>query len=162
MTHEPDGPWFYQQVQLGFNYRMTDLQAALGLSQMARLDAYVQRRHELARRYDESLRGLPVTAPWQHPDGFSGLHLYVIRVQVDKTEYTHREVFDSLREQGIGVNLHYIPIYTQPYYQPMGFNAGQFPEAQKYYAEAISLPMYSGLTEAQQDEVIAAIRKAVH
>jgi UDP-4-amino-4,6-dideoxy-N-acetyl-beta-L-altrosamine transaminase len=161
MTHKPDGPWYYQQVDLGFNYRMTDLQAALGISQMTRLDCYVARRHELAARYDELLADLPVTLPWQHPDGYSGLHLYVVRLQRDKIRRTHREVFDSLRAQGIGANLHYIPVHIQPYYQQMGFKSGDFPEAERYYAEAISLPMFQAMTEAQQDQVVMACRRAV-
>lgn len=161
MTHEPDGPWYYQQIELGFNYRMTELQATLGISQMTRLDQYVARRHELAARYDDLLADLPVTRPWQHPDSYSGLHLYVIRLQLDRIEKTHREVFESLRAQGIGVNLHYIPVHTQPYYQQMGFNAGDYPEAERYYAEAISLPMFQTLTEAQQDGVVAALRVAL-
>jgi UDP-4-amino-4,6-dideoxy-N-acetyl-beta-L-altrosamine transaminase len=161
MTHEADGPWYYQQIELGYNYRMTELQAALGVSQMQRLDAYVTRRHQLARRYDELLTSLPVTTPWQHPDSYSGLHLYPIRLQFDKIQKSHRQVFDALREQGIGVNLHYIPVHTQPYYQRMGFQPGDFPQAQAYYREAISLPMFQTLSEAQQDQVIAALGKAV-
>lgn len=161
MTHAADGPWYYQQIDLGFNYRMTELQAALGVSQMQRLDAYVARRHQLAQRYNELLRELPVTTPWQHPDSYSGLHLYVIRLQLGKIDRTHVQVFETLRELGIGVNLHYIPVHTQPYYQRMGFKPGDFPEAQRYYAEAISLPMFQTMTEAQQDEVIAAVHKAV-
>lgn len=161
MTHEPDGAWYYQQVDLGFNYRMTELQAALGVSQMARLDQYVTRRHELAARYDSLLADLPVTGPWQHQDSYSGLHLYVIRLQLDRITNTHRQVFDALRDKGIGVNLHYIPVHTQPYYQQMGFNAGDFPEAEHYYAEAISLPMFQTMSEAQQDEVVAALRSAL-
>lgn len=157
MTHAPDGPWYYQQIDLGFNYRMTELQAALGVSQMARLDDYVARRHALAARYDTLLADLPVVRPWQHPDSYSGLHLYVIRLQLERIGKTHRQVFDSLREQGIGVNLHYIPAHTQPYYQQMGFKAGDFPEAERYYAEAISLPMFQTMSEAQQDQVIAAL-----
>jgi UDP-4-amino-4,6-dideoxy-N-acetyl-beta-L-altrosamine transaminase len=160
MTHAPDGPWYYQQVGLGFNYRMTELQAALGVSQMTRLDAFVARRHEIAARYDELLAALPVTTPWQHPDSHSGLHLYVIRLQLERIKRSHREVFESLRAQGIGVNLHYIPVHTQPHYQQMGFKAGDFPQAESYYAEAISLPMYPGLTAAQQDEVVRALGKA--
>ncbi len=154
MTHEPDGPWYYQQVELGFNYRMTDLQAALGVSQMERLDEYVRRRHYLAEHYNRLLCELPLTVPWQHPDAYSGLHLYVIRLQLDKINKTHRQVFDSLRKQGIGVNLHYIPVHTQPYYQKMGFRQGDFPEAEQYYAEAISLPMYPTMNEEQQGRVI--------
>lgn len=161
MTHESDGPWYYQQVDLGFNYRMTELQAALGVSQMDRLDKYVFRRHELARRYDQLLASLPVTTPWQHPDSYSGLHLYVIRLQLDKLAISHRQVFEILREQGIGVNLHYIPVHTQPHYQRMGFNLGDFPEAERYYREAVSLPMFQTLTEQQQDEVVAALHKAI-
>lgn len=161
MTHQADGPWYYQQIDLGFNYRMTELQAALGASQMARLDDYVARRHALARRYDTLLDALPVVTTWQHPDSYSGLHLYVIRLQLGKIGKTHREVFESLREHGIGVNLHYIPVHTQPYYQQMGFKAGDFPEAERYYAEAISLPMFQTMSEAQQDEVLAAVRTAL-
>ena len=161
MTHASDGDWYYQQIELGFNYRMTELQAALGVSQMVRLDNYVTRRHELARRYDELLTGLPVTAPWQHPDGYSGLHLYVIRLQLGKISRSHREVFDSMHKLGIGCNLHYIPVHTQPYYQRMGFKAGDFPEAERYYAEAISLPMHPALTEAQQDYVIMSLKSVL-
>jgi len=161
MTQEPDGPWYYQQVELGYNYRMTELQAALGISQMDRLDAFVARRHELAQRYNELLKDLPVITPWQHPDSYSGLHLYVVRLQLDKLSKSHREVFESLREQGIGVNLHYIPVHTQPYYQAMGFRAEDFPASMQYYREAISLPMYQGLTDEQQDEVIRALKVAL-
>ncbi|MFB2704978.1 UDP-4-amino-4,6-dideoxy-N-acetyl-beta-L-altrosamine transaminase [Marinobacter shengliensis] len=161
MTHEPDGPWYYQQVDLGFNYRMTELQAALGVSQMQRLDAFVARRHELAERYNHLLADLPVLLPWQHPDSYSGLHLYVVRLQLDRISRTHREVFESLRDQGIGVNLHYIPVHTQPYYEAMGFEPESFPQSMAYYREAISLPMFQGLTDDQQDEVVAALRKAL-
>jgi len=161
MTQAPDGPWYYQQVDLGFNYRMTELQAALGVSQMARLDQFVARRHQLARRYDELLSGLPLLTPWQHPDSYSGLHLYVIRLRLDQIQASHRQVFESLREQGIGVNLHYIPVHTQPYYQQMGFKAGDFPQAEQYYAEAISLPMFQTMTDVQQDDVVTAIRMCI-
>lgn len=162
MTHEPDGPWYYQQIDLGFNYRMTDLQAALGVTQMERLDTYVSARHALAARYDELLRDLPVTRPWQHPDGYSGLHLYVIRLRLDRLTASHRMVFEGLRERNIGVNLHYIPVHTQPFYQRMGFRAGQFPQAESYYSEAISLPMFSQLTPAQQDTVVSALAEVLH
>jgi len=161
MTHEPDGPWYYQQVDLGFNYRMTELQAALGVSQMARLDDFVKRRHELARRYDELLADLPVLSPWQHPDSYSGLHLYVIRLKLGEIRASHREVFESLREQGIGVNLHYIPVHTQPFYEAMGFAPDDFPESMRYYNEAISIPMYHGLTFEQQDAVVGALKQAL-
>jgi dTDP-4-amino-4,6-dideoxygalactose transaminase len=161
MTHEPDGPWYYQQIDLGYNYRMTELQAALGVSQMTRLDDYVARRHALARRYDTLLAELPITLPWQHPDSYSGLHLYVVRLKLDQITKTHREVFEALREQGIGVNLHYIPVQTQPHYQCMGFKPADFPEAQSYYAQAISLPMYQTLTEEQQDQVVAVLKEVL-
>lgn len=159
MTHEPDGAWYYQQVDLGFNYRMTDMQAALGLSQMQRLDVFVQRRHELAQRYNELLAHLPLTLPWQHPDGYSGLHLYVVRLQLAAIKLTHREVFDALRQQGIGVNLHYIPVHTQPYYQVMGYQNGKFSESERYYQEAISLPMFSAMTDEQQETVCLTLTK---
>ncbi len=161
MAHESDGPWYYQQIALGYNYRMTELQAALGVSQAQRLDQYVARRHVLARRYDQLLTELPVTTPWQHPDGYSGLHLYVIRLQLEKLDKTHAQVFESLREQGIGVNVHYIPVSTQPYYRQMGIKPHDFPEAQRYYREAISLPMFQTMTEQQQDQVVLALHKAL-
>ncbi|SFK08042.1 UDP-4-amino-4,6-dideoxy-N-acetyl-beta-L-altrosamine transaminase [Desulfomicrobium apsheronum] len=161
MTHEPDGPWYYQQIDLGFNYRMTELQAALGVSQMKRLDEFVARRHALAFRYDKMLTGLPVVTPWQHPDSYSGLHLYVIRLDPTQTDRRQLHVFESLRNQGIGVNVHYIPVHTQPYYRNLGFEPGDFPQAESYYAEAISMPMFHGMTEAQQDAVVEALRKAV-
>lgn len=161
MTRPADGPWYYQQIDLGYNYRITDIQAALGLSQMKRLDNFVAQRHAVAKRYDELLRDLPVTTPWQHPNGFSGMHLYVIRLKLDEIRKTHREVFESFRQQGIGVNLHYIPVYLQPYYERMGFNPGYCKEAESYYQEAISIPMYPGLTVELQFQVVKALRKAL-
>lgn len=161
MTHAPDGPWYYQQIELGYNYRMTELQAALGVSQMTRLDDYVARRHALAYRYDTLLDALPVTTPWQLPDTYSGLHLYVVRLKLDRIQKTHAQVFTHLREAGIGVNLHYIPVHTQPYYRALGFKEGDFPESERYYAEAISLPMYATLSESQQDHVVTTLREAL-
>lgn len=161
MTQDSDGPWYYQQIGLGFNYRMTELQAALGISQMQRLDQYVARRHQLAARYDELLADLPLITPWQHPDSYSGLHLYVIRLQLDKIGKSHRQVFELLREKGVGVNLHYIPVHTQPYYQAMGFKSGDFPEAERYYREAISLPMFQTLSDQDQDRVVAVLREVL-
>lgn len=161
MTHASDGPWYYQQIELGFNYRMTDLQAALGVSQMERLNDYVSRRHVLAHRYSELLKGMKVTLPWQHADGYSGLHLYVVCLQLEKTLCTHAQVFGRMRDQGVGVNLHYIPVHSQPYYAKMGFKLGDFPEAERYYAAAISLPMYATMTFAQQDAVVAALQRAM-
>jgi UDP-4-amino-4,6-dideoxy-N-acetyl-beta-L-altrosamine transaminase len=160
MTHVSDGPWYYQQIDLGYNYRMTDLQAALGLSQFQRLDEFVTKRHTIAKRYDQLLVDLPVITPFQHADSYSGLHLYVIRLKLGEIGKTHRQVFEALRAAGIGVNLHYIPVHRQPYYEGLGFMAGHCPEAEQYYAEAISLPMYPGLSEVQQDKVIEALRQA--
>ena len=161
MTHEPDGPWYYQQIDLGYNYRMTDLQAALGLSQMQRLDDYVARRHALAKRYDELLTELQVKAPWQHPDSYSGLHLYIIRMYRDKINSTHRQVFESLRNQGVGVNLHYIPVYNQPYYEKMGIDRERFPEAEKYYKEAISLPMFPLLSDSDVSKIVTILASII-
>lgn len=157
MTHAPDGPWYYQQVTLGYNYRMTEMQAALGLSQMARLGAFVARRRELAARYDRMLGNLPLVRPAPPADVESAWHLYVVRVDASR----HKAVFDSLRADGIGVNLHYIPVHTQPYYRAMGFAPGQFPQAEAYYAEAISIPLYAGLTDADQDRVVDALERAL-
>jgi dTDP-4-amino-4,6-dideoxygalactose transaminase len=157
MTHAPDGPWYYQQISLGYNYRMTELQAALGLSQLARLDAFVARRRELAARYDRMLGNLPLQRPAPAADVDSAWHLYVVRVAAGR----HLQVFSALRADGIGVNLHYIPVHTQPYYRAMGFAPGQFPQAEAYYAEAISIPLYAGLTDADQDRVGAALRRAL-
>ena len=161
MTHAPDGPWYYQQIDLGYNYRMTDLQAALGLSQLQQLDEFVSKRHEVAEWYDQMLPDLPVIMPWQHPDTYSALHLYVIRLKLSEINNNHREIFDALRTAGIGVNLHYIPIYLQPYYEDLGFVAGYCPEAERYYVEAISLPMYPKLMESQLDQVVSALREAI-
>lgn len=160
MTHASDGPWYYQQIELGYNYRLTELQAALGLSQMLRLDEFVARRHAIARRYDELLVPLPVTPVVQNTDCYSGLHLYVIRLQLERLRRSHREVFELLRAAGIGVNLHYIPVYLQPYYQRQGFRAGHCPNAEDYYRRAISLPMYAQLDATKQDAVVAALLQA--
>lgn len=156
MENPADGPWYYEQVDLGFNYRMTDLQAALGRSQMSRLHEYVERRHALARRYDEALRGLPLDIAERRADNRSALHLYPVRLH-DATR--RRAVFEALRADGIGVNVHYIPVHLQPFYRRRGFQPGQFPMAEAYYAGAISLPMFPRLTEAEQDYVIERLRQ---
>jgi len=161
MRKAPDGPWYYEQVGLGFNFRMTDIQAALGYSQASRLDAYVTRRHAIAARYNERLASLPLTTPWQHPNSYSGLHLYVVRLKTELIQIRHKEVFEFLRNNGIGVQLHYIPIHTQPHYKSMGFACGDFPEAEKYYREAISLPMYASLSSDEQDRVIQTLATAL-
>jgi dTDP-4-amino-4,6-dideoxygalactose transaminase len=159
MTHEPDGDWYYEQVELGHNYRLTDLQAALGLSQLLRLEAYVERRHQIARRYIDELAALPIQLPSLGQDGRSALHLYPIRV--DPVRFDRRRVFDALRREGIGVNVHYIPVYSQPYYRRFGFVADDFPEAERYYAGALSIPMYPTMTDQQQDQVIAALTRVL-
>lgn len=162
MEREPDGGWYYEQIALGFNYRMTDVQAALGLSQLHRVDAYVARRHELAARYDHLFASFPLVTPWQHPDGYSGRHLYVIRLKPGASgKKSHRQVFDELRDAGIGVNLHYIPVYRQPYYEKLGFAAGMCPEAEKYYEEAITLPLFPTMSEEQQDQVVTILKKVL-
>ena len=157
MENASHGGWYYEQIDLGFNYRMTELQAALGVSQMRRLSDFVSARHKLSNRYNEKLAELPITLPYQLPNTYSGLHLYVIRLNLNEISKTHKEVFDALREHGIGVNLHYIPVHLQPYYQKMGFKQGDFPNAENYYSTAISLPMFHGMTHEQQDEVISKL-----
>jgi dTDP-4-amino-4,6-dideoxygalactose transaminase len=137
---------------------MTELQAALGVSQMTRVDLFVSSRHELAKRYNELLANLPIALPYQMPDTYSGLHLYVIRLKLDEIQLSHRQVFEQLRNAGIGVNLHYIPVHTQPYYKEMGFKEGDFPNAEQYYKEAISLPLFHTMTFEQQDYVINTLK----
>jgi UDP-4-amino-4,6-dideoxy-N-acetyl-beta-L-altrosamine transaminase len=161
MEGESEGPWYYQQIMLGLNYRITDMQAALGTSQMTRLQPFITERHRLAKRYDSLLANLPVITPWQHPDSHSALHLYPIRLRLDTISSTRGEVFDAMRAGGIGVNVHYIPVHLQPYYRKMGFRPGQFPEAEAYYNKALSIPLYATLTNAQQDMVVAVLKDAL-
>lgn len=151
---EDEGPWYYEQHELGFNYRLTEIQAALGLSQLTMVDDWVSRRHQIADYYDLNLRDLPAQLPRRDQANRSGLHLYVIKLD-DPTR--RRAVFDGLREAGIGANVHYIPVHTQPYYRALGFAHGQFPESERYYAGAITLPMFPALTKADQDHVIATL-----
>ena len=161
MQHEDAGPWYYEQQRLGFNYRMTDIAAALGLSQLTRIDEFIARRREIAATYDAAFADLPVKTPWQHPDTASAWHLYVIRIDPRRTARTHRAIFDELRQAGIGVNLHYIPVYRQPYYSKLGIGEGHCPNAEAYYAEAISLPMFPALSGEEQQQVIDAVARAV-
>lgn len=154
-TNGPQGPWAYQQIDLGLNYRMTELQAALGLSQLSRVDAFVETRHEIFRTYANALAGLDIGLPYQGEDQHSALHLYPIQVA------NRAEVFASLRGQGIGVNVHYIPVHIQPYYQALGFKPGDFPNAETYYAKAISLPLHPGLSKADMYLIQAALEQAL-
>jgi len=151
--------WNYQQIQLGFNYRMTDIQAALGLSQLQRLDEFVSRRHEIAERYNAELKSLPITMPYQASVAYSSYHLYPIRVSEAKSGKTQRQVYDSLWQNGIAANLHYIPVHRQPYYEKLGFKAGDFPESEKFHREVISLPIYPKLLDAQQADVINILKE---
>lgn len=158
MDREPEGPWYYQQITLGYNYRLTDLQAALGISQMNRLRNYIEKRHTIADRYNRELANLPLTLPFQSKNSRSAYHLYIISLQLEAIRpLTHAQVFESLRDRGILVNLHYIPVHTQPYYKAMGFKWGDFPNAEAYYSSAISIPMYPKLTELEQKKVIVGI-----
>jgi dTDP-4-amino-4,6-dideoxygalactose transaminase len=159
MTEPSHGPWYYQQVELGFNYRMTDLQAALGLSQLDKLEGFIARRRELAARYDRLLGDLPLTLPGLQLDAESAWHLYVVRLRLDEISLDHRQVFEGLRAAGIGVNLHYIPVHLQPYYRDLGFAQGDYPQAERYYAEAISLPMFPSLGDEQQDYVVGQLQR---
>lgn len=162
MQSRPDDEiWNYQQIDLGYNYRTTDLQAALGLSQLKRLEEFVKRRHEIARCYDGAFAELPVIAPWQHPDTWSSYHLYPLRVRESQCGKTQRQVYDNLLKAGIGVNLHYIPVYRQPYYKAMGFPVGYCPEAELYYKEVISIPMFAALTDDAQNRVIDELKKVL-
>ena len=161
MTHASDGPWYYEQIDLGFNYRMTELHAALGISQMDRLTQFVSRRRELAARYDHLLSGLPILLPWQSQDVESAFHLYIIRLKLSEINKAHLEVFNTLRDKAIGVNLHYIPVYRHPFYKSMGFQSSDWAQSENYYSNAISIPMYHGLTNEMQDRVVAAIHESI-
>lgn len=157
MTGPSEGPWYYQQLELGFNYRMTDLQAALGLSQLQRLDAFVARRRQLVGRYGERLADLPLELPQVQAGAEPAWHLYPVRLRLERLQHGHRAIFEALRGAGIGVNLHYIPVHLQPYYRQLGFAPGDFPEAERYYAEALSLPLFPDLTDEQQDQVASTL-----
>ena len=154
MTHEPDGPWYYQQLELGFNYRMTDIQAALGISQLDRLENFIQIRNQIAQRYDRALKNLPLTTISKSSSNYSSYHLYVVRLKLSEINKSHLQVFQELRDNGVGVNLHYIPVHLQPFYRKLGFMPGDFPQSEKYYQEALSLPIFPSMTIDEQDYVI--------
>lgn len=158
----PSGPWYYEQQLLGYNYRLTDIQAALGLSQLERLDEFINRRNFLARRYNKELAGLPLQLPTLHARNQSSFHLYVVRLDRSATTKSHGTIFEELQASGIGVNLHYMPVHLQPYYRKLGFKQGQYPEAEKHGEEAITLPLYPGLTEGEQDKVVSALKQALN
>jgi dTDP-4-amino-4,6-dideoxygalactose transaminase len=153
-----EGGWYYQQVGLGFNYRMTELQAALGISQMQRLDEFIAKRHILQERYDSLLSSLPLIKPHQNTDSYSALHLYPIQIDLNKVSKNREQIFNELREKGVGVNVHYIPIHTQPYYLQFGFKEGDFPNSESYYSGVISIPLFHAMTVGQQDEVLNVLK----
>lgn len=161
MQNLPAGPWYYEQLELGYNYRMTELQAAMGLSQLNRLNEFITRRNAIAERYNDLLSDLPLRRPQLIEEAYSSWHLYPIRLQLGQINATHREVFETLRAAGIGVNLHYIPVHLQPYYRALGFREGMFPQAENYGQDAISLPIYPDLKPDQQDQVVSVLKQAL-
>lgn len=161
MTKKADGPWYYQQIGLGFNYRMTDVQAALGYSQLTKVDKFVARRRQLAARYNELLKDLPVKLPYQNSGTNSSWHLYLVRVDFSRVNKTKVQIFAEMKEKGVCLNLHYIPVHTQPYYQNMGFKNGDFPVSEKYYEEVFTLPLYYSLTDEQQDYIVNALKEVL-
>jgi len=154
------GPWYYEQISLGFNYRMTELQAALGISQLQRVDGFVSKRHVLKKRYDLLLEDLPLILPYQSKDCYSSLHLYPVQIDIaKKVAKSRKQIFIELRENNVGVNVHYIPIHMQPYFQNLGFKKGDFPNSEVYYQSTLTLPMFSSMTSEQQDEVVTVLNK---
>jgi len=157
MTKVSDGDWYYQQLGIGFNYRMSELHAALGISQAKRIDSYVQIREKIAQRYSNLLKDLPIILPFRGGNGISSNHLYIIRIDASKTNKTRKELFDSLRKDGLGVNVHYIPIHLQPYYEAMGFRAGSFARAEFYYSTALSIPIFPTMSQKDQEQVASSL-----
>lgn len=153
--------WNYQQIRLGYNYRMTDIAASLGLSQLDRLENIIKQRHRIASYYNQQLSSMPLRLPWQHPDSFSSYHLYIIRLNLNQINKSHPQVHDELRDSDILVNMHYIPVYRQPFYEKMGFEKGYCPESERYHEEALSIPMYPTLSLDEQELVIKALKKVI-
>ena len=153
--------WNYQQIEIGFNYRLAEIPAALGISQMRRLDSFVSRRHTLQERYHQMLSDFPLTLPFQSKDCYSALHLYPIQIDLSRLSKTHSMIFNELRENGLGVNLHYIPVYKQPYYQNLGYKESNYPNTENYYNRAISIPLFHSMTDKQQDEVVRVLKKVL-
>jgi dTDP-4-amino-4,6-dideoxygalactose transaminase len=159
MTRPSDGAWYYQQIGLGYNYRMSDIQAAIGFQQTKRINKYVSRRHNIAEFYDKSFQDVPINIPWQLPNTYSSYHLYVVTLNESINFEQHSKIFNVLRANGIGVNLHYIPVHTHPYFESLGFKKGDFPVSENYYKRAISLPMYPTLLDVEQDLVVKSIKE---
>lgn len=157
MRDIPHGRWYYEQIELGFNYRLTDIAAGLGISQLSRLDDILSTRHAFARNYDALFEGHPVGIPWQHPDCFSANHLYIIRPNLRALNTSHAELFERLNSRGITANLHYIPVYRHPFYSSQGFQHADYPNAEAYYSNAMSIPLYPGLEESQQHQIVEAL-----
>lgn len=159
MYRESDGPWYYEQIDLGFNYRMTDMQAALGFSQMSRLDEFVAKRRYLASRYNELLKELPLNLPYQHPNTKSSWHLYVVRLNFDNLKMSKKNLFAQMKRRGVTLNLHYIPVHLQPYYKKQGYMMGDYPNSERYYKEVFTLPLYYDLSIEEQDKVINSLKE---
>ena len=161
MQAEPEGAWVYEQIGLGFNYRLSDIQAALGSSQMQRLQDFLERRHALKERYDQILKGLPLSTQLIRPVDYSSLHLQVLQLDLPIIGKSRKQIYDAMKDAGIGVNVHYIPIHLQPFYQAMGFKRGDYPHAEAYYERALTIPLHPAMSDADQDRVVIALKAAI-
>ena len=161
MEFSPDGPWYYEQSLLGFNYRMNDIQAALGNNQIKRVNEFVSKRNKIAKRYDDLLRNLPLEKPFLIKDCYSSFHLYIIRLKIKNLEKNKLRIFLEMRNNKIGVNVHYIPIHLQPFYKNLGFKKGDYSEAETFYRQAISIPIYPDLSEEKQEFVVKTLTKLI-
>ena len=162
MSQRPeDEIWNYQQIELGFNYRMNDIQAALGLNQMKRLDEYIELRHKIAKIYDNEFKTLPITTPWQSDEIYSSYHLYPIRIKNNQDNKSQKNIYHELIKNQIGANLHYTPVHRHPYYENLGFKKNDFPESEKFHCEAISIPIYASLSNKEQKHVMEVLKKVI-